>query len=204
MSAGILIGFRESGSAQFFLSLEDDLLVRHAPHIAAKLARSPATGASPEHFATGRRSHLGELARSQRAAKEELDRARGDAKIRDAEIRKIQAGIETRTMRSPVNGVVTEIKRDLSEAVSMTNPHVLTVVQIDRLIVNLFLPPQRSAKLTVGASAILLGENAGRVPAVVKFISPVTDAASGTVRVKFVVANTAGKLRSGVTAFLAE
>ena len=148
---------------------------------------------------------LDELARSQRAAKEELDRARGDAKIRDAEIRKIQAGIETRTMRSPVNGVVTEIKRDLSEAVSMTNPHVLTVVQIDRLIVNLFLPPQRSAKLTVGASAILLlGENAGRVPAVVEFISPVTDAASGTVRVKFVVANAGGKLRSGVTAFLAE
>ena len=72
------------------------------------------------------------------------------------------------------------------------------------LIVNLFLPPQRSAKLTVGASAILLGENAGRAPAVVEFISPVTDAASGTVRVKFVVANAGGKLRSGVTAFLAE
>ena len=73
------------------------------------------------------------------------------------------------------------------------------------LIVNLFLPPQRSAKLTVGTSAILLlGENAGRAPAVVEFISPVTDAASGTVRVKFVVANAGGKLRSGVTAFLAE
>lgn len=148
---------------------------------------------------------LDELARSQRAAKEELDRARGDAKIRDAEIRKIQAGIETRTMRSPVNGVVTEIKRDLSEAVSMANPHVLTVVQIDRLIVNLFLPPHRTAKLTAGASAVLLlAEPAGRVPAIVEFISPVTDAASGTVRVKFVLANTTGKLRSGVTAFLAE
>ena len=38
----------------------------------------------------------------------------------------------------------------------------------------------------------------------VEFISPVTDAASGTVRVKFVVDNAAGKLRSGVTALLAE
>jgi RND family efflux transporter MFP subunit len=146
-----------------------------------------------------------ELARSQRAAREELDRARADIKIRDAEIRKIQAGIDTRTMRSPVDGIVTELKRHPSEAVSLSNPHVLTVVQIDRLIVNLFLPPKRVEKLTTGGSAILaLGENSQRVPAVVEFISPVTDAASGTVRVKFVLDNAAGKLRSGVTALLAD
>ena len=148
---------------------------------------------------------LEELARSQRAAKEELDRARADLKIREAEVRKIQAGIETRTMRSPVNGVVTEIKRDPSEAVSMSNPHVLTVVQIDRLIVNLFLPPKRVERLKVGGSAVLLlGESEQRMTALIEFISPVTDAASGTVRVKFVVDNSAGKLRSGVTALLAE
>ena len=148
---------------------------------------------------------LDELARSQRAAKEELDRSRADLKIRDAEIRKIQAAIETRTMRSPVNGVVTEIKRDLSEAVSLSSPHVLTVVQIDRLIVNLFLPPARAGKLKPGASAeLLLNDTPQRVPAIVEFISPVIDAASGTVRVKFVVDNTAGKVRSGVTASLAE
>ena len=148
---------------------------------------------------------LDELARSQRAAKEELERSRADLKIREAEIRKIQAAIETRTMRSPVNGVVTEIKRQPSEAVSLGNPHVLTVVQIDRLILNLFLPPFRAEKLKPGGSATLvLGENAGRVAAIVEFISPVTDAASGTVRVKFVMDNTAGKLRSGITAMLAE
>ena len=148
---------------------------------------------------------LDELARSQRAAKEELERSRADLKIREAEIRKIQAAIETRTMRSPVNGIVTEIKRDPSEAVSLSNPHVLTVVQIDRLIVNLFLPPFRAEKLRLGGSAtLLLGENSERVPVIVEFISPVTDAASGTVRVKFVMDNTAGKLRSGVTAMLAE
>jgi len=148
---------------------------------------------------------LDELARSQRAAKEELDRARGDMKIREAEIRKLQAGIETRTMRSPVDGIVTEIKRDPSEAISLANPHVLTVVQIDRLLVNLFLTPQRAAKLKVGgAASLMLGEASQNVPATVEFISPVTDAASGTVRVKFVVENAAGKLRSGVTALLAE
>lgn len=150
-------------------------------------------------------SRIEELARSQRAAKEELDRARADMKIREAEIRKLEAAIETRTMRTPVNGVVTGIKRHPSEAVSMTNPHVLTVVQIDRLIVNLFLPPRRIGQLKVGGSAtLLLGENAEPVPAIVEFISPVTDAASGTVRVKFVIQNAGGKVRSGTTARLAE
>jgi RND family efflux transporter MFP subunit len=148
---------------------------------------------------------LEELARSQRAAKEEMERSRADLKIREAEVRKIQAAIETRTMRSPVNGIVTEIKRDPSEAVSMSSPHVLTIVQIDRLIVNLFLPPWRAAKLSPGGSATLLvDESAQRVAATVEFISPVVDAASGTVRVKFVIDNQAGKLRSGVTASLAE
>lgn len=148
---------------------------------------------------------IGELARTQRAATEELERSRADLQIRDAEIRKIEAAIETRTMRSPVNGVVTEIKRDPSEAVSLSNPHVLTVVQIDRLIVNLFLPPARAGKFKPGGSAeLLLGESGQRVPSIVEFISPVVDAASGTVRVKFVVDNATGKLRSGVTASLAE
>lgn len=146
---------------------------------------------------------LQELAKAARAAADELDRAKTDLKIREAEIRKIEAIIETRTMRSPIDGQVTEVKRDPSEAVSISNSHVLTVVQIDRLLVNLFLPPARAATLQPGASAtiILDGKPA---PALVEFISPVTDAASGTVRVKFVMENKEGKLRSGAEARLAE
>lgn len=146
---------------------------------------------------------LGELAKSGRAPTEEIDRARTDLKIRQAEMRKIEAAIETRTMRSPVDGVVTEVKRDPSEAVSLANPQVLTVVQIDRLLVNLFLPPTRAAKLQVGATVPLVLDGKP-VSGVIEFISPVTDAASGTTRVKFVLDNKDGKLRSGGEARLAE
>ncbi len=148
---------------------------------------------------------LEDLAKTQRAAAEELDRARTDLKIREAEKRKIEAAIETRTMRSPVDGIVTEVKRDPSEAVSLANPHVLTVVQIDRLLVNLFLTPARAAKLKVGDPApLLLGDEATHVTGTVEFISPVTDAASGTVRVKFVLENKDATIRSGAVARLAE
>ena len=148
---------------------------------------------------------LEDIVRSQRISQDELDRARTDLKVRQAEVRKIQAVIEIRIMRSPVDGIVTEIKRDPSEAVSLSNPHVLTVVQIDRLLVNLFLSPARAAQLKVGTTAkLILGENAQAATGTVEFISPVTDAASGTVRVKFVLDNAKGEFRSGTTARLAE
>ena len=148
---------------------------------------------------------LEDIVRSQRISQDELDRARTDLRVRQAEVRKIQAVIENRIMRSPVDGIVSEIKRDPSEAVSLSSPHVLTVVQIDRLLVNLFLTPVRAAKLKVGAQAKLsIGDNAQEATGVVEFISPVTDAASGTVRVKFVLDNAKGDFRSGTTARLAD
>ncbi len=146
---------------------------------------------------------LEEIVRSQRIAQEELERARTDLKVREAEVRKIEAVIENRIMRSPVDGIVSEIKRDPSEAVSLASPHVLTVVQIDRLLVNLFLSPARAARMKAGdKSNLSLGDNAQPAVGIVEFVSPVTDAASGTVRVKFVLDNTKADFRSGTTAKL--
>lgn len=145
-----------------------------------------------------RLKRLEELAAANRSTPEELDRARTDLTIKQAQTRKIEAQIETRTLRSPVAGVVTEIKRDPSEAVSAANPHVLTVVQIDKLIVNLFLPPARASAFKVGDEVPLrLLDEKAPATGKVEFVSPVTDAASGTVRVKFVIANSQGEHRSG-------
>ncbi len=152
-----------------------------------------------------RKSRLEELGTANRSTPEELEKARTDLTIKQAQVRKIEAMIENRTMRSPVAGVVTEIKRDPSESVSAAQPHVLTVVQIDKLIANLFLPPARAESLKTGAIAELqlLDENQ-KAPATIEFVSPITDSASGTVRVKFVIDNTAGTHRAGGRCTLAE
>ena len=148
---------------------------------------------------------LEDLSSANRSTPEELERARTDLTIKDAQRRKIEAQIETRTMRSPVDGIVIEIKRNPSEAVSAANPHVLTVVQVDKLIVNLFLPPDRAATLLPGATVKLqLLDERAAAPARVEFVSPVTDSASGTVRVKFVIENAEGTHRSGGRCTLAE
>ena len=59
-----------------------------------------------------RKQRLDELATSSRATPDELEKARTDLTIKDAQVRKFRAMIETRLMRSPVDGVVNEIKRD--------------------------------------------------------------------------------------------
>jgi len=154
---------------------------------------------------TTRLKRLEDLSAANRSTPEELERARTDLTIKDAQTRRIEAQIEMRTLRSPVDGIVTEIKRDPSEAVSAANPHVLTVVQVDKLIVNLFLPPNRAATLSPGATVKLqLLDEQTTAPAKVEFVSPVTDSASGTVRVKFVIENADGAHRSGGRCTLAE
>lgn len=156
-------------------------------------------------LAATRNDRVNELARSGKATPEELERARTETTIKDANVRRISAQIENRTMRSPVDGVVTEIKRDPSEAVSPTQPQVLTVVQIDKLVVNLFLPPDRARSLKAGdTTALELLDPAEKVAASVEFVSPVIDPASGTVRVKFVIENTAGKYRAGARCTLGD
>jgi RND family efflux transporter MFP subunit len=151
-----------------------------------------------------RKQRLDELAGANRAAPEEVEKARADFTIKEAQVRKIEAMIETRLMRSPVDGIVTEIKRDPSEAVSAANPHVLTVVQIDKLTANLFLPPAKALQLKVGGEVALLLDEHEKVPGKIEFVSPVTDAASGTVRVKFAIENAGSAHRSGARCALAE
>ena len=152
-----------------------------------------------------RKQRLVDLAQTSRATADELDKAKTDLVIKEAQVRKTEAMIESRTMRSPVDGIVTEIKRDPSESVSVSNPHVLTVVQIDKLTVNLFLPPKIALQLKLGGTVPLRFENGEqRVPATIEFISPVTDSASGTVRVKFAIENAAHQYRAGARCTLAE
>ena len=152
-----------------------------------------------------RKQRLADLAQTSRATTDELDKAKTDLVIKEAQVRKTEAMIESRTMRSPVDGIVTEIKRDPSESVSVSNPHVLTVVQIDKLTVNLFLPPAVALRFKVGGTVPLRFDGGNpRVPATVEFISPVTDSASGTVRVKFAIDNIAREHRAGARCTLAE
>jgi RND family efflux transporter MFP subunit len=139
------------------------------------------------------------LAKESRISPEELSRARADATIEDLKVQRSEAMIENRTLRAPFNGLITEVKKEASESVASPSIHVLTVVQLDKLLLNLYLTAQQASAFHQGRPAtVSFIDRQQDVPALVEFISPVTDAASSTIRVKFVISNPGGIYSSGV------
>jgi RND family efflux transporter MFP subunit len=151
------------------------------------------------------------------ASQEEIDRARTDLAVAEANLlavreqrrldelerKKIEAMIERRTLRSPIDGIVSKIYKDEKEFVSPNSAAVLTVVQLDPLRVTFSLPTAAAASLTVGQSVALeLPENGARVSGKVEFVAPITEAESGTVRVKVLFPNSGGAHRCGVRCLL--
>ncbi len=154
---------------------------------------------------------LHELQSRGAASMEELSRAQAELEVAEAhlltaeetiEIRKLEyqrvkAEIEQRMIRSPIDGVVLEVFKKPGEFTSPPNPEVFTIVQLDPLLAifsvesNLVKSWKQNQKVEVrfGDSAATSGT--------IEYISPVTDAESGTVRIKVRIENPDQKFRSG-------
>jgi RND family efflux transporter MFP subunit len=159
-----------------------------------------------------------ELLRPQgHSSQEEVDRARADLSVAEANLlavreqrqldelerKKIEAMIERRTLRSPIDGIVSKTLKDEREFVSTNAAAVLTVVQLDPLRVTFTLPTNAAASLSVGQVVPLeLAEAGTKISGKVEFVAPVTEAESGTVRVKVLVDNPRTQYRCGVRCLL--
>ena len=139
-------------------------------------------------------------------AKVEADRARrkmeaiieehGQANL---ETKRIETLIEQRRVRSPINGVVVEVKRKPGEYVSNSDRHVATVVQLDRLRVEFHVPTVQAESVRSGdVASLLFPETGEQAQGVVQYVAPITDAVSGRVRVEVLIENKRGEYRSGV------
>jgi RND family efflux transporter MFP subunit len=151
------------------------------------------------------------------ASQEEVDRAKTDLAVAEANLqaareqhdldelerKKVEAMIERRTLRSPIDGYILKLQKDEREFVSANSATVATVVQLDPLRVVFSLPTAYAAKLNTGSAVNLdLPESGAKPRGKVEFVSPVTDAESGTVRVKVLVENAHGAYRSGIRCLL--
>lgn len=155
---------------------------------------------------------LTELNRSGSGSREEFARAKADvefaqAKLKAAEetlaadrleVKKIDAQLRQRTIRSSLNGVVTDIHRDPGEFVSGADPKLFTVVRLDRLRVKFYVPTEQSLRLNKNDRVKLQTVIDDKTTtAEVEFVSPVTHAESGLVRIDVILDNHEGRLRSG-------
>jgi RND family efflux transporter MFP subunit len=151
------------------------------------------------------------------ATQRELDRAATDLKVAQArlamaeeerslqllECRRIEAQIEHRLVRSPIDGVVSQVLRDAGESFLATDPRVATVVQLDRLRARFPLDPAAARTLATGQSVQLeLADVSTLVTGTVESIAPVMDAESATVQVTVAIDNAEEAIPAGARCWL--
>ena len=155
---------------------------------------------------------LQKLRESGHARQEEVERARADLaiahgqltaaqeqqRLKHLEYDKIQVQISRRTVRAPLDGVVTEIFKQPGEFTAPNDPNLLTVVQLDPLAATFDVSAADAERFSVGGQArVELFESNTTVDATVEYVSPVLDAESGTIAVKVRIANAQGELQGG-------
>ena len=151
------------------------------------------------------------------ATRTELDRIQGQVNVSEAqmdivldelkqkelEVARIDAQIEQRLIRTPIDGIVTRVFKDIGEFVSPSEPTVATVVQLDPLVVVFLVPQDYASRFKTGQKIeIEIGLRKKKTAGVVEFVSPVADAQSSTCRMKVVLPNKRLVWESGMVAFL--
>ncbi|MCA9061820.1 MAG: efflux RND transporter periplasmic adaptor subunit [Planctomycetaceae bacterium] len=160
---------------------------------------------------------LEELRSRDHATQQEVDRIQAEVEIAQArvqtvreeleikklEFRRIEAQLEQRLVRSPVAGVITEVKRDAGEFVSPSEPTIARVVQLDPLLVEFPVPLEKRNRVAKDQTVeIRLGLTQSRIDGIVEYVSPTADESNTSVRVKVRLANPNGEWHSGERAIL--
>jgi RND family efflux transporter MFP subunit len=168
-------------------------------------------------FKRQRLQNLYELRSQGHAYEEEVKRAESDVRIAEGELlaakeeqiakarefARIEVQIDRRKIRSPIDGTVTRLQKQVGEYVPATDTSVMTIVEIDRLLVIFPVPRETAAQLHAGSKVTVeFAEDIKLAEATVEAVSPLTDPESGTVRVRVVIDNPQAACPSGVACWL--
>ncbi len=119
------------------------------------------------------------------------------------ELEKLRAEIEQRIIRSPIDGIVTKIHKDLGEYVAASDPVFCTVVRLDKLRANFYLEEKMIAGIRAGdVLQVSIGDNKRPENATVLFRSPIIDPKSSTGRIEVEINNAKSEIMSGVKCVL--
>lgn len=139
-----------------------------------------------------------ELYEKQLISIHEKDEMDTEVTIAKLELREAQEELKRRTIKSPIHGVVVEREADPGEYVGV-DP-IFTVVNLDPLNVEVIVPMEYFGRIDKGTQGEVYPEEpvGGSYPAKVSIIDQVIDPASGTFRVRLVLANKGYGLPAGL------
>ncbi len=127
-----------------------------------------------------------------------LEKARENSMLAKIELKRAQAVLARRFIRSPISGVVVE--RYVSPGEYVDSKPLLRVARIDPLRVEAIVPAQMFGKIKPGMTAAIVPELAqfGALDATVNIVDKVIDSASNTFGVRLELPNADGKIPSGL------
>jgi len=136
---------------------------------------------------------------SARVAESELNEAEVNINLAQLDMARSAALLRLRTILSPIDGVVVERRLGPGEY-AFDQAHLLTVAQINPLIVEVFVPLREFGKIQVGMSAEVIPEQpvGGRYQATVTVVDKVFDAASATIGIRLELPNPDYSLPAGL------
>lgn len=132
----------------------------------------------------------------------EYHAALDELRLNKLEVDRIRAQVEDRVIKSPINGVVTEIHKQLGENLSSNEPQYATVVRVDELKVRFYLDAVTLKDLNVGQQVtVLVGQSQDTKQATVTYVSPIIDPDSGLGRIDIKIDNRDLSTQSGIICF---
>ena len=146
------------------------------------------------------RVSLEEAQANAKAAADERNAAGQERRVAVLDSARYARVLGEKTVRSPVNGIVTERRMSPGEYRGADASHILTVAQVDPLHVEVFAPIAQLPSVEVGQSVTIRPEEpiGGAYQARIKVIDRVFDAASGTFGMRLELPNPGYKLPAGL------
>ena len=132
----------------------------------------------------------------------EYNAALDELKLNKLEVGRIRGQVEDSAIKSPINGIVTEIHKQLGENLSSNEPQYATVVRVDELKVRFYLDAGTLKDLRVGQQVkVLVGQDRDARYATVTYVSPIIDPDSGLGRIDIEIDNRDMTIQSGIVCF---
>ncbi len=134
-----------------------------------------------------------------RIAEQDLARLTEQQQLQQLDLARANAALDVRTIKSPIQGIVTEKTLSGGEYVSEAG-HIMTIAAVDPLYVEAFLPVSLYGRIKEGQTATVEVDAplTGRYEAKVQVVDRVFDAASSTFGVRLTLANPRGELPAGL------
>jgi RND family efflux transporter MFP subunit len=130
-------------------------------------------------------------------AESQLLEASESRKLKKAELRVIQAQVEEKKLKSPLDGVVIEIYKQEAELVGgVEQKPILILAQLNPLLAIFHLSKTAVGEMHVG-DTVQLSVAGKQVTAEIDFISPIIEPQSGTMKIRCHLPNSDGSLISG-------